>query len=168
MNRETHISGQRRSERGFSLIELVVVLSITALLTALLFPGMRAARDSAQRLICASNMRQLGMATITYSMDQRGEHSHPVRRHAAGDAWTRWPCRGTGMPTLATPPATSENRSRGSLEDVLSSMALASWCRRRLLRLSQSACTARATTGRHTFRRTTHASPGTNRLLPAE
>ena len=71
MIRETHRSGHRRSERGFSLLELVVVLSITALLTALLFPGMRAARDSAQRLICASNMRQLGMATITYSMDQR-------------------------------------------------------------------------------------------------
>ncbi|MAB29866.1 MAG: hypothetical protein CMJ53_11455 [Planctomycetaceae bacterium] len=71
MIRETHMSGQRRSERGFSLLELVVVLSITALLTALLFPGMRAARDSAQRLICASNMRQLGMATITYSMDKR-------------------------------------------------------------------------------------------------
>jgi prepilin-type N-terminal cleavage/methylation domain-containing protein len=73
MIRETHISGHRRSERGFSLLELVVVLTITALLTALLFPGMRAARDSAQRLICASNLRQLGMATITYSMNQRGE-----------------------------------------------------------------------------------------------
>ena len=73
MIRKTHMSGHRRSERGFSLLELVVVLTITALLTALLFPGMRAARDSAQRLICASNLRQLGMATITYSMNQRGE-----------------------------------------------------------------------------------------------
>ena len=60
---------QRVDPRGFSLLELVVVLTITAILTALLFPGMRAARDSAHRLICASNMRQLGMGTITYAMD---------------------------------------------------------------------------------------------------
>ena len=77
MTREMPKSEPRRSGRGFSLLELVVVLTITALLTALLFPGMRAARDSAQRLICASNMRQLGMATMTYAMDQRGERLPP-------------------------------------------------------------------------------------------
>ena len=77
-------SDARHAERGFSLLELMVVLTITALLTALLFPGMRAARDSAQRLICASNMRQLGMATITFSMDQRGEQLPPSRVAQSG------------------------------------------------------------------------------------
>ena len=84
MTREKRTSGQHRSKRGFSLLELVVVLTITALLTALLFPGMRAARDSAHRLICASNMRQLGMATITFSMDQRGEVLPPSQVARSG------------------------------------------------------------------------------------
>ena len=49
----------------------MVVLAITSILTALLFPGMRAARDSAHRLMCASNMRQLGSAMILYAHDHR-------------------------------------------------------------------------------------------------
>ena len=58
---------------GFSLMELMVVLAITSILTAMLFPGMRAARDSAHRLMCASNMRQLGSAMILYA------HAHRER-----------------------------------------------------------------------------------------
>ena len=49
----------------------MVVLAITSILTALLFPGMRAARDSAHRLMCASNMRQLGSAMMLYAHDHR-------------------------------------------------------------------------------------------------
>jgi prepilin-type N-terminal cleavage/methylation domain-containing protein len=84
MTRDKPHPEYRRSGRGFSLLELVVVLTITALLTALLFPGMRAARDSAHRLICASNMRQLGMATITYAMDQWGERLPPSQMAQTG------------------------------------------------------------------------------------
>lgn len=68
--------------RGFSLLELMVVLAIISILTALLFPGMRAARDSAHRLMCASNMRQLGSAMILYAHDHRERipHSELARR----------------------------------------------------------------------------------------
>ena len=52
-------------------MELMVVLAITSILTALLFPGMRAARDSAHRLMCASNMRQLGSGMILFAHDHR-------------------------------------------------------------------------------------------------
>jgi type II secretory pathway pseudopilin PulG len=54
----------------------MVVLAITSILTALLFPGMRAARDSAHRLMCASNMRQLGTAMILYAHDNRERLPH--------------------------------------------------------------------------------------------
>ena len=64
------------SRTGFSLLELMVVLAITSILTALLFPGMRAARDSAHRLMCASNMRQLGTAVILYAHDYRERLPH--------------------------------------------------------------------------------------------
>ncbi len=90
---------QRVDPRGFSLLELVVVLTITAILTALLFPGMRAARDSAHRLICASNMRQLGMGTITYAMDQWGERLPPSQMAQNGRRLDQmaltWPNPGT-------------------------------------------------------------------------
>lgn len=62
--------------RGFSLLELMVVLVITTLLTALLFPGMRAARDSAHKLMCASNMRQLGTGVMLYASDHKDRVPH--------------------------------------------------------------------------------------------
>ena len=58
--------------RGFSLLELLVVLVITTLLTAIMFPGMRAARDSAHKLMCASNMRQVSTGIVLYSSEYRG------------------------------------------------------------------------------------------------
>jgi len=64
--------GERRRPSGrvgFSLIELVMVLGITVLLTSILFPAFRGVRESAQRLSCASNMRQIGTAFALYGMD---------------------------------------------------------------------------------------------------
>ena len=57
--------------RGFSLLELVVVIAITAILTAILFPGLNTARTTAQKLMCASNLRQIGTGIILYSSDHR-------------------------------------------------------------------------------------------------
>jgi prepilin-type N-terminal cleavage/methylation domain-containing protein len=55
--------------RGFSLLELMVVILITSLLTAIMFPGLTAARESAHRLMCASNLRQIGTGIILFSTD---------------------------------------------------------------------------------------------------
>ena len=57
--------------RGFSLLELVVVIAITALLTAIMFPGLNTARNTAHKLMCASNLRQIGTGIILYSSDHR-------------------------------------------------------------------------------------------------
>ena len=53
--------------RGFSVLELIFVLAITTAITALLMPIFSVVRESAQRVICASNQRQIGMAMIMYS-----------------------------------------------------------------------------------------------------
>lgn len=57
------------SRRGFNLIELLAVISIVVLLTAMLMPGLRAARGAAEKIVCASNLRNLGVAFHAYSSD---------------------------------------------------------------------------------------------------
>ncbi len=58
--------------RGFSMIELLVVLSIVMVLTGLLMPGITKARHSAYRLMCASNMRQIGVGLMLHGDDHSG------------------------------------------------------------------------------------------------
>ena len=57
---------------AFTLIELLVVIAVIALLMGILMPALRIAREQSKRAVCASNLRQLGMAVLTYTADHDG------------------------------------------------------------------------------------------------
>jgi prepilin-type N-terminal cleavage/methylation domain-containing protein/prepilin-type processing-associated H-X9-DG protein len=58
--------------RAFSLIELLVVMSIIAILAMLLLPSVGLVRDAARMTTCAGRLRQLGAVALTYAQEHRG------------------------------------------------------------------------------------------------
>jgi prepilin-type N-terminal cleavage/methylation domain-containing protein/prepilin-type processing-associated H-X9-DG protein len=62
-------AGAPHHRRGFSLVELLVVIAILAILAALLLPALSAAQQRARRLGCLNNLKQLQTAWLSYAHD---------------------------------------------------------------------------------------------------
>ena len=56
-------------ERGFTLLELLVVVAVIGLLLAILLPALSAASEAGRSTVCSVNLNQLGMGSIAYSQD---------------------------------------------------------------------------------------------------
>lgn len=75
---------RHEQNRGFTLVELLVVMGIIALLIGLLMPTLGRAREAANRVKCASNLRGLGQAIYVYAGENRGDYPRTRSNGTAG------------------------------------------------------------------------------------
>lgn len=80
---------KRRPRRGFTLVEILVVIAVIAVLVAIILPSLAGARDSSRLASCLANTRSIGQALAMYSEQYKGAGPH-------WSGWQLWEGDGTG------------------------------------------------------------------------
>jgi prepilin-type processing-associated H-X9-DG protein len=103
----------RRQRRGFTWVELLVVVLLIVIGIAFFLPTRRHHGETAHRVRCSSNLRQIGQAILLYSNDNRG--AYPRTRVSTGPE--RVPVWGTGVP--ATQPFADDGPAENDVTAAL-------------------------------------------------
>lgn len=83
-------SRRHRRKEGFTLLELLVVITIISILAALLLPALARAREQARRVSCSSNMKQLGLVFMMFA-DENGDRFPPgAPNRYWGEDWVNY------------------------------------------------------------------------------
>lgn len=76
---------QPNRTRGFTLVELLVVIGIIALLISILLPSLNRARETANRVKCAANLKSIGQALMLYAGENRGAYPRVIVNTTGSD-----------------------------------------------------------------------------------
>ncbi len=77
------ISHFKRKCNGFTLIELLITIAIIAI-AGMLLPTLNKAREKAKEITCTENLRQIGMASLSYTSDNQDSVRRPTRQTTTG------------------------------------------------------------------------------------
>src|SRR5689334_3193944 len=83
----SHPLRRPRRKRGFGIIELMILIGIIALAVAMLLPSLCRSRETANRVKCASNLRQIGQALLLYANDNKGAYPRTTFVEGAPPTW---------------------------------------------------------------------------------